>query len=248
MLVKAIDTIYKGYKFRSRLEARWAVFFDTLRVEYWYEKEGFELETESGRKLYYLPDFFIPHLKAWIEIKGDEPNDDENLKAELLARASNQDVFIFYGDIPYPESSFDFYDGAHKFFAGKDGGWDCNYMWCECPFCGLLGIEFDGRSDRLDCKKCYICQQLEDDKASFSWVLNRFSIWNDEEKALLVNGICPIHPNGFTKGCYRTGANLDKGYNYNSPKLLNAYTTARQYRFEHRGSNDTQLSGNQTGL
>lgn len=28
MTIKAIDTIYKGYKFRSRLEARWAVFFD----------------------------------------------------------------------------------------------------------------------------------------------------------------------------------------------------------------------------
>lgn len=28
--VKAIDTVYKGYRFRSRLEARWAVFFDAL--------------------------------------------------------------------------------------------------------------------------------------------------------------------------------------------------------------------------
>jgi hypothetical protein len=28
--IKAIETSYKGYRFRSRLEARWAVFFDAL--------------------------------------------------------------------------------------------------------------------------------------------------------------------------------------------------------------------------
>ena len=41
--IKAIETVYKGYKFRSRLEARWAVFFDALGVEWEYEPEGFEL-------------------------------------------------------------------------------------------------------------------------------------------------------------------------------------------------------------
>jgi hypothetical protein len=34
---------YNGYRFRSRLEARWAVFFDELGVAYRYEPEGFEL-------------------------------------------------------------------------------------------------------------------------------------------------------------------------------------------------------------
>ena len=32
VLIKAIETEYNGYKFRSRLEARWAVFFDALGV------------------------------------------------------------------------------------------------------------------------------------------------------------------------------------------------------------------------
>jgi hypothetical protein len=26
--IKAIETLYRGYRFRSRTEARWAVFFD----------------------------------------------------------------------------------------------------------------------------------------------------------------------------------------------------------------------------
>jgi len=65
-MIRAIETQYNGYRFRSRLEARWAVFFDTLNVPYEYEKEGFELE--DGTR--YLPDFWLPHLELWVEIKG----------------------------------------------------------------------------------------------------------------------------------------------------------------------------------
>jgi hypothetical protein len=41
--MKPIETKYKGYRFRSRLEARWAVFFDALKMGYKYEMEGFDL-------------------------------------------------------------------------------------------------------------------------------------------------------------------------------------------------------------
>lgn len=81
MLMKAIETVYKGHRFRSRLEARWAVFFDTLGIAYEYEKEGFDLEG-----VYYLPDFWLPREKIWVEIKGDEPNDEEKQKAQLLSQ------------------------------------------------------------------------------------------------------------------------------------------------------------------
>ena len=56
--MKAIETEYNGYGFRSRLEARWAVFFDTLGIRYEYEPEGFVLS--NGEQ--YLPDFFFPIL------------------------------------------------------------------------------------------------------------------------------------------------------------------------------------------
>ncbi len=64
---KAIETIYKGYRFRCRLEARWAVFFDALGMPFEYEKEGFVLN--DGTK--YLPDFWLPSLKLWVEIKSE---------------------------------------------------------------------------------------------------------------------------------------------------------------------------------
>ena len=53
--IKPIETCYNGYRFRSRLEARWAVFFDTLGIEYEYEPQGYCLP--SGKP--YLPDFKV---------------------------------------------------------------------------------------------------------------------------------------------------------------------------------------------
>jgi hypothetical protein len=64
MQIKAIETRYKGYRFRSRLEARWAVFLDAMKVEWEYEKEGFELP--SGL---YLPDFWLPDHHCHLEIR-----------------------------------------------------------------------------------------------------------------------------------------------------------------------------------
>ena len=41
--IKAKETYYDGYRFRSRLEARWAVFFNNIGLEYEYEMEGLSL-------------------------------------------------------------------------------------------------------------------------------------------------------------------------------------------------------------
>jgi hypothetical protein len=66
MSIKAIQTRHDGYYFRSRLEARWAVFFNEMKIPYKYEIEGFNV----GNKRY-LPDFFLPLSKTWVEVKGD---------------------------------------------------------------------------------------------------------------------------------------------------------------------------------
>lgn len=55
--IAAIETKYNGFTFRSRLEARWAVFFDTMRIDWIYEHEGYE--TPDGR---YVPDFWLPNV------------------------------------------------------------------------------------------------------------------------------------------------------------------------------------------
>jgi len=96
--VRAIETKYKGYRFRSRLEARWAVFFDQMEYTWRYEDEGFELP--SGR---YLPDFRIETSRTekplFVEIKGQEPSEVEKLKCFELAVYSGCDVLLLSGDI-----------------------------------------------------------------------------------------------------------------------------------------------------
>jgi hypothetical protein len=85
-MIKAIETTYKGYRFRSRLEARWAVFFDVAGVEWEYEPEGFELP--GGAR--YLPDFFIKgnhQYGPWVEIKGAAPTETEIEKLVALCEA-----------------------------------------------------------------------------------------------------------------------------------------------------------------
>jgi hypothetical protein len=96
-MLQAIETIYGGYRFRSRLEARWAVFFDHLGVPYEYEREAYDLDG-----VYYLPDFWLPEQEYWIEIKGRTPSAEETQKAQLLARHSTNDVYLFVGppDVP----------------------------------------------------------------------------------------------------------------------------------------------------
>lgn len=81
--MKAIGTIYKGVKFRSRLEARWAVFFDEYGLKWEYEPETFEISLwdsvkEERYKDWYCPDFYLPELEMYIEIKPDKEGNDWN--------------------------------------------------------------------------------------------------------------------------------------------------------------------------
>jgi len=123
-IIKPIETLYKGYRFRSRLEARWAVCFDYCKVKWEYEAQGYKLP--SGN---YLPDFYLPisaphtsggdAFSGFVEIKNKssiigikkfDPNPGlfwndhpkhwtrEECLAFELALLHKTYVFICYGD------------------------------------------------------------------------------------------------------------------------------------------------------
>lgn len=106
-MLQAIETHYEGFRFRSRLEARWAVFFDTLNVRFQYEPEGFQLEWVKRQNDWqidyyrYLPDFYLPDLEggSYVEIKMNDLSADEIAKAGLLAYHSDKSVTMFIGDV-----------------------------------------------------------------------------------------------------------------------------------------------------
>lgn len=70
----SIETRYAGCRFRSRLEARWARFFDHLQIRWQYEPQGIvapdRLNLDGGGEAAYLPDFWLPELDMWAEVKG----------------------------------------------------------------------------------------------------------------------------------------------------------------------------------
>lgn len=90
--MKAIETKWGGYRFRSRTEARWAIFFTELGLAFDYEKEGYDLDGE-----WYLPDFWIPFWNIFIEIKADKPSDTETNKCQKLALHAVKQVWLVYG-------------------------------------------------------------------------------------------------------------------------------------------------------
>jgi hypothetical protein len=93
MPIQAIETVFDGYRFRSRLEARWAVFFKALRVPYEYEPEGVALS--DGTR--YLPDFWLPTLTMWAEVKPAPLTAKEERKARCLAADSECAVLRLIG-------------------------------------------------------------------------------------------------------------------------------------------------------
>lgn len=77
-MIAAKPTRYHGIQFRSQLEARWALFFDTLGIVWEYEKTWFEWRE------------WKPVSRAWAYEQGDydayEDNQDPEWEAEYGAR------------------------------------------------------------------------------------------------------------------------------------------------------------------
>ena len=97
-MIKAIDTEYKGYKFRSRLEARFAVYLDALSASWEYEKEGYALPVNGN----YLPDFLVTSFPKcdrpfWLEVKATQPTRKEIYKLRELCVLTKTPGAFFIG-------------------------------------------------------------------------------------------------------------------------------------------------------
>lgn len=93
MSIKAIETRYAGCRFRSRLEARWAVFFDHMGISWQYEPQGFTVGDRS-----YLPDFLLDECGTWVEVKGSE----DQLDTDLMMAAAEQLPTVVPRSLPGP--------------------------------------------------------------------------------------------------------------------------------------------------
>ena len=150
-----LPTQHNGITYRSRLEAKWAVFYSTLNIQFQYEPDGYNL---GG--IWYLPDFFLPKQQCFIEIKPTYPTDAEETKLSQLSIFTQKRCFLFFGGVSIPFEYPDTDDAAAYF---PTGGCDYGYSWCECPQCGFFDIQFGGRSARCICS----CEKIGDRSSNY---------------------------------------------------------------------------------
>lgn len=136
--IQAIETHYNGYRFRSRLEARWAVFFDALEIAWSYEVEGLRV-THSGKKtIYYLPDFWLPDWGLFVEIKPTYDIEKTELykMVSVVAHSESQvELLILRGPDPGQYLGSLFYSVKQEYYHVIEG-----LQWSECLFCGKPGF------------------------------------------------------------------------------------------------------------
>jgi len=144
MTVKAIDTAYKGYLFRSRLEARWAVFFDALGLKWEYEVEGFDLDG-----VWYLPDFLVKTPQGadmWVEVKREGVSKDPKFERFKKAVTDSWD-YSDTGKAGYPRAMLVSGTPKHHLLSHE-----------MCPRCGMFFRMFEGeecyRPDRFYHYEC----------------------------------------------------------------------------------------------
>lgn len=136
--MQAIETVYKGYRFRSRTEARWKILLDEAGISNVYEPEGYKLSDGT----LYLPDFYLKDQDTFLECKGIMSKEDEH-KIEQLAKETGKEIVIGYSDLsfsicwwvpdPTKEEIEKGLNAASGYLEKNDECW-----LCKCHKCGKL--------------------------------------------------------------------------------------------------------------
>ena len=215
--IKPIETIYNGYRFRSRLEARWAVFFHMGNIKYEYEPEGYKLPDGT----LYLPDFYLPEFDLYVEVKGEREGAWEEIDKAKKAVFWGSKVkrIVILSNIPLYHKNMGepcfpcFYDedadveiGWWTFFSYEDENGECGVDGC------------------LAVKSGY----------NFPWVIRpsgRMSGFRNRELSFQAVPRRILDEEKFGSGHFPEYA-YEIDYENSEPLIL-AYKEARQARFEH---------------
>jgi len=226
--LKAITTPYDGCLFRSRREARWAVFFNAAGIPWEYEPQGYDL----GGAGWYLPDFRInadTHSELFFEVKGQIPTRDELTKAEALAEQSKLHVYVYFAQpkVPAPPSLAEM--GFEMYWRGLSQRIerDIAREWLKDP--ATIGLPVE----QLSLFRTWI-----DDLEATAYAVFRMRDGGCESrKNALWWTDCPhcglVVPKLWGQvGCCPGGGDSDyPSFRYATKRLLDAYDAARSARF-----------------
>jgi hypothetical protein len=222
MSISAIETTYKGYRFRSRLEARWAVFFDALEIKWEYEPQGYEKEMYDDKKIMYLPDFYLPDSKLYIEVKG---NSDFEEWANLA-----EDFLDYYCPMPYFTNSYDIDEGGFVILGNIPNPDTVNYFGIIRHSSGLWK-NFMRFYPKMNKNFVFIDDDAETSDDPISLVIQDnvskdLIGWNSNSSAFDNNSLKSC----FSNNCLELTVPIERGQVINT---RNAYRKARGARFEH---------------
>lgn len=227
--IPAIETTYNGYRFRSRREARWAIFFDCLGMRYEYEPQGYVVDGKP-----YLPDFLVyPGTKQamWFEVKGQFPARDEIAKAAGLAKGTGIRTYLYFGPVEQPGPGLSRITTWDEFMgeAGMRWQWHDEHGWIYNGSeaarweIGLRPTAFRFDADSSDGATC----QRKSPRSGFWW-------WTDCPHC----GQLVLKLRGQVGWCPSVteppeGEDLYPRFMHETPRLQEAYRAARSARFEH---------------
>lgn len=141
-ILRAIPTIYKGVRLKSRLEGDVAFLIDNLGYEWLYEPQSYLLE--NG--IHYLPDFYLPKLKLFIECRGYETDKGEaqiSGFAKMIADGKIGQDLIKQPKIPQGVCN----EHIDYFVIGPD---KCTFYECTVRY----GVSKNEDVTLCECKKC----------------------------------------------------------------------------------------------
>lgn len=152
--LKAKPTFYNGYLFRSKLEAKWAVFLDLLGVPYEYESDAFECADGSQ----YTPDFYLPKsylrgkphgLGLHLEIKPVDWDEDREYIYRISSAFYDQgNLALLCGD------PFDVYCEVNRIANQHlSPQYDRDMAMMHCRACRIFKVDHGIRSNY----KCPCC-------------------------------------------------------------------------------------------
>ena len=164
--MKAIETYWHGCRFRSRLEARWAVVFESLHIDWEYEPEGFVLDDGTT----YLPDFLLHGLEGrckgdlYVEVKGNMTDEDMHKVREF---SKHKPIYIVT-DIPTykgPSGTKSYwFEGMEERCYEYPYPYNFETIDGDC-FGAFLGINFHGNPELFGDDLSYLLDAHE-------WVMN----------------------------------------------------------------------------
>lgn len=91
-MITPIPTVYKHTKFASRLDARWAVFFEKIGFQWHYLLSS----TEANPAAAYSPKFWLADQQVYVDVRFQEP--PQNLRKRMARYARNHALWVIIGN------------------------------------------------------------------------------------------------------------------------------------------------------